>query len=123
MRRVYKYPINSKPWCGPPIKKILGAAFQHDVLYAWCEVEDDSTTPYVNNRWLLYPTGTPVHGTHAFSVGHLENAYIWHIYHYEAPEVPEERTVDTDGILDDLRASEVMIFQRRRRNLKGYSKK
>lgn len=108
---IYKYDINDKPWSGPHIIKILGMAFQHGVLRAWCEVDADTID--MRHRWLLVPTGGPVMGTHAGSVGQLDGNYVWHIYHMEkAPgeDVPREDEVDTDVILNGINQYDNILF-------------
>lgn len=108
---IYKFDINDKPWVGPPILKVLGIAFQHETLRAWCEV--DLEKPQVSHRWVLVPTGGPAMGMHAGSVGQLDGNYIWHIYNLEksvGEPVPEEDGIDTDVILNGINQYDNILF-------------
>ncbi len=108
---IYKYDIDDRPWTGPKIVKILGTAFQHGELRAWCEVDLDE--PWFAHRWVLVPTGGNVMGMHAGSVGQLDGAYVWHIYCMQdlsIDEVPEEDGVDTDVILTGINQYDNILF-------------
>jgi len=108
---IYKFDINDKPWVGPPILKVLGIAFQHETLRAWCEVDTDALA--VQHRWILVPTGGPVLGMHAGSVGQLDGAYVWHIYNLEkgaGEAVPKEDGIDTDVILNSVNQYDNILF-------------
>lgn len=112
-KAIYKYDIDDKPWTGPKVVKILGVAFQHGTLRAWCEVDLDE--PWHAHRWLLIPTGGNAIGIHAGSVGQLDGSYVWHIYcmqEYSLDDVPEEDGVDTDVILTGINQYDNILFQR-----------